>query len=232
MYILHIETSTVICSVAISRDLEILAHRDIAEGMNHTAMLTPAIEEMLKTASIAPRDLSAVAVGSGPGSYTGLRVGSSTAKAMAYSMGIPVIAVPTLMALAKAAFDRYPDAEFALPMLDARRREVYTALYDRSLQEVIPVSSVILNEDFFESALPDTDFIISCGDGSLKIGELESLAGNLKVDTTILCSAAHMVSIAVDSYHKGQHQDPLHFVSYYLKPPNITEAKKGGLATS
>ncbi len=124
------------------------------KGMNHTAMLAPAIEAIMNEFALTPADLSAIAVSSGPGSYTGLRVGSSTVKAMAYSLGKPILAVHTLKALAKAAFDQYPDAEYALPMIDARRREVYAALFDRTLNEIWPVSSVILDEAFFLEGLP------------------------------------------------------------------------------
>jgi tRNA threonylcarbamoyladenosine biosynthesis protein TsaB len=230
MYILHIETSTSICSIALSQHQTILASEDMREGMNHAAILAPAILRMLQSANLEPADLAAIAVSSGPGSYTGLRVGSSTAKGMAYSLGIPLIAVPTLLALAKAAFERHPDAQYALPMLDARRMEVYTALYDRELNEIQPVSSVILQEEYFKNSVPSTGVVVSCGDGCLKIGELADVVKNLQVDTSIESSAAHMVSLAVDMYHKGNFRDPLHFVPSYLKPPNITEPNKAGIS--
>lgn len=226
MNILHIETSTIVCSVALSKGSVMLEYLDMEEGMNHAALLAPAIERLLQSAYIGPTDLDAIAVCSGPGSYTGLRVGSATAKAMAYSLGKPLIAIPTLKALALAAFDQYPDAEFALPMIDARRQEVYTAIYRRSFEEVLPVSSVILTEEFFTHGIPVGGMIVSCGDGSLKIGDLASLAPDLRVDTSIICSARHMVALAVDAYVKGNFEDPLHFVPHYLKPPNITEPKK------
>lgn len=225
MYILHIETSTVICSVALSKGHTLLDSIDIEDGMNHAALLAPTIERLLQSASIKPTDLDAIAVCSGPGSYTGLRVGSATAKAMAYSLGKPLITIPTLRALAQAVFDQHPEAEFALPMIDARRREVYTAIYHRSFEEVLPVSSAILDEVFFQG-LPVSWMMVSCGDGSLKIGELTSLAPGLQVDTTIICSARHMVTLAEDAYMKGIFEKPLHFVPHYLKPPNITEPKK------
>ncbi|HQW02309.1 MAG TPA: tRNA (adenosine(37)-N6)-threonylcarbamoyltransferase complex dimerization subunit type 1 TsaB [Saprospiraceae bacterium] len=226
MYILHIETSTMVCSVALSKGKSVLDAIDLQDGMNHAALLAPTIERLLQSNSVKPSDLDAIAVCSGPGSYTGLRVGSATAKAMAYSLGKPLIAIPTLQALAQAAFDLHPEAEYALPMIDARRREVYTAIYSRSLEEVIPVSSVILTEEFFNHGIPVSGMIVSCGDGSLKIGEIGSLTPGLLVDTSIICSARHMVALAADAYMKGIFEDPLHFVPHYLKPPNITEPKK------
>lgn len=226
MYILHIETSTVVCSVALSKGQTLVASIDLEDGMNHTALLAPTIERLLQSASIKPGELDAIAVCSGPGSYTGLRVGSATAKAMAYSLDKPLIVIPTLQALAQAAFNQYPEAEFALPMIDARRREVYTAIYNRSLEDVLPVSSVILTEEYFSHGIPVNVMIVSCGDGSLKIGDLASLAPGLQVDTSIICSARHMVALAVDSFRKDKFEDPLHFVPHYLKPPNITAPKK------
>jgi tRNA threonylcarbamoyladenosine biosynthesis protein TsaB len=199
------------------------------EGMNHTAMLAPAIEAILKEADLAPADLHAIAVSSGPGSYTGLRVGSSTVKAMAYSLGRPILAVDTLKALAKAAFDRHPESEYALPMIDARRKEVYAALFDRTLNEIWPVSSVILDERFFLEGLPLGGKIIACGDGSAKIGDLALLAPHLSVDPAIRCSAGHLVPLAMDLFDTEKFQDPLHFVPYYHKPPNITEPKRAGM---
>ena len=230
MYILHIETATPICSVALSQGPDLLVYRDMQEGMNHTAMLTPMIEELLKSISIRPSDLGAISVSSGPGSYTGLRVGSSTAKAMAYSLNIPILAVPTLAALASAAFLANPDIDLALPMIDARRKEVYAALFDRAGQELWPASSVILEEKFFSDVLPQAGIIVGCGDGSLKIGDLAGLAGNFRVEQEILCSARHLVAPAWDLFQQGKVREALHFVPYYLKPPNITVPRQVGFA--
>lgn len=215
-----------VCSVALSKGKSVLDAIDLQDGMNHAALLAPTIERLLHSNAVKPSDLDAIAVCSGPGSYTGLRVGSATAKAMAYSLGKPLIAIPTLQALAQAAFDQHPESEYAIPMIDARRREVYTAIYSRSLEEVIPVSSAILNEEFFNHGILVSGIIVSCGDGSLKIGDLGNLMPGLLVDTSILCSARHMVSLAAVAFNKGHFEDPLHFVPHYLKPPNITEPKK------
>jgi tRNA threonylcarbamoyladenosine biosynthesis protein TsaB len=226
MYILHIETSTSICSIALSKDDELIAYRDMNEGMNHAAILAPAIQQLLNSENVLPEELTAIAVSSGPGSYTGLRVGGATGKAMAYALGKPLIAIPTLKALASAAFDQHPEARFALPMIDARRDEVYAALYDADLNELWPVSSVILNEAFFSGELPKNGQIICCGDGAAKIGGLADLAENLTIDELIRCSARHLKTLAWSQYQQGALQDPLHFVPFYLKPPNITKSKK------
>lgn len=229
MYILHIETSTSNCSVALSRDQMLIGCLDTKEGMNHTARLAPVIESLLSEHGLSPKELGGIAVSSGPGSYTGLRVGSSTAKAMAYSLGIPLIAVPTLSSLAWAVFNQHAEAVFALPMIDARRKEVYTTLIDRSGKEVWPVSSVVLEEEFFIKRVYSGGMTIACGDGALKISKLDCEAGKLDVDISIQASARHMIIPAWDRLRGGKTEDPLHFVPYYLKPPNITVPKKAGM---
>lgn len=224
MYFLHIETSTKICSAAISLDRDVIHYFDLTEGLNHTALLAPTIDQLLKFCEISPKDLGAISVSSGPGSYTGLRVGSSTAKAMAYSLKIPIIAVPTLLSLAKAGLDQYPEAMLAFPMIDARRNEVYTSLYDRSLSELLPTTSLIVDEKEVGEVLEGRKDIIACGDGSGKLGELAGRFGIL-VDPGIQCSARHLAGLAYDLFSEGRLSDAMHFVPFYLKPPNITRQK-------
>ena len=226
MYILHIETSTKICSVALSRDGDLLKYIDHQEGMNHTAILAPSIKMLLESFELKPKDLRAISVSSGPGSYTGLRVGSSTAKAMTYSLNIPLIAIPTLSSLAAAAFARYPEAELALPMLDARRNEVYTSLYNRDMDQIVTTSSVILENSVLFNLIPEDKTVICCGDGAQKLKQQQVLPSNLMVDEEIECSARHMISLVQQLLSRGEYSDPMHFVPYYLKPPNITQPGK------
>jgi tRNA threonylcarbamoyladenosine biosynthesis protein TsaB len=228
MYILHIETSTAVCSVALSRNGSMVALHETREGMNHTALLAPFIQQILESVSLKPEALGAIAVSSGPGSYTGLRVGGSTAKAMAYSLGIPLVAVPTLESLAGAIFEKHPGATYALPMIDARRKEVYTALYDHTLKEVWPVSSVILTEDFFLEKVAGLEQLYIGGDGAVKVAEMGALGQTLRVDVEIECSARHQIASTLDRIAQGKVVDPMHFVPDYLKPPNITVSKKHG----
>lgn len=222
MYILHIETSTKICSVALSKGEEVLGTLDLSEGTNHTAMLAPAIDQLLTSRGVQPSQLQAISVSTGPGSYTGLRVGSSTAKAMAYTLQIPILAVPTLLSLAGAAFERYPQAELAIPMCDARRDEVYAAIYDRQLDNLVPVSSLILQRDI-NDFLPAGKVIVMIGDGAEKL----NLEGSeiIIIDTTILCNAVHLVKPALAMMVNREWSDALHFVPFYMKPPNITKQK-------
>ena len=226
MYILHIETSTKICSVALSRDDQLMGYIDHEEGMNHTAILSPSIRKLLKTYSIKPSDLGFVTVSSGPGSYTGLRVGGATAKALAYSLNIPILGVPSLLALASAAFQTYPDAAFAWPMLDARRNEVFTSLYNRELEQVMLISSLIIEYPSVVDLIPINGKIVCCGDGASKINDLASAFPNLGIDTVIQSSARHLINPAWSLISEGKKGDPLHFVPDYLKPPNITQQRK------
>lgn len=224
IYILHIETSTRICSIALSREREIIEFLDLTEGMNHSALLAPAIDRLLKTNSLSPGDLSAISVSSGPGSYTGLRVGNSTAKAMAYALGIPLLAVPTLYALAHAALKQHPRANFAMPMLDARRNEVYTALYDNDLNEIIPVSSMILEQNALETLMSPHQLTVFCGDGSWKLAET-MIPENSVIDRSIHSSAVHLAGPAFEMFLGHRFSDVMHFVPFYLKPPNITKPR-------
>lgn len=229
MYILHIETSTKVCSVALSDDQRLLDVAEMTEGMNHSAQLAPMIEQLLERVGLKARQLGAVSVSSGPGSYTGLRVGGSTAKAMSYSLGIPLIPVPTLQALAVAAFSVVEEADFALPMIDARRKEVYTTLVDRSLSEVWPVSSAILEPSFVDGVIPGNGTIVACGDGAVKLMTLGLERPHIRIMTDLQCSARHLVGPAWAALEKKTVADPLHFVPEYLKPPNITTPKNMGL---
>ncbi len=225
MYILHIETSTKNCSVALSEKDVLLEVLEIGEEMNHTARLAPLIRSLLESKSLKPGDLGAVSVSSGPGSYTGLRVGCSTAKAMSYSLGIPLIGIPTLEALANEGFSRHPEADFVMPMIDARRREVYTAVYDRKLEQVIPPSSLILEENDLRQVLPAQGRIILCGDGASKANGVIR-EPRIVIDDTIVPCARILVGLAWKMMGEGRSSDPMHFVPFYLKPPNITRPRE------
>lgn len=199
---------------------------DHPEGLNHTAVLAPSIQHLLKSAGIHPSDLGAISISSGPGSYTGLRVGGSTGKAMAYSLKIPIVAVPTLSVLASAAFGRHPEADLALPMLDARRNEVYTSLYERDMTQIVPVRSVILEGSAIDDLIPAGRTIVCCGDGAFKMIDYSLNYSNLKVDLEIQSSARHMVDLAFKLLSAGGSSDAMHLVPSYLKPPNITQQRK------
>ena len=139
--ILNLETSTQICSVSLSEDGNVIGWKEDSEGRNHAKLLTVFIEDLLKEKGLNPEDLDAIAVSKGPGSYTGLRIGVSAAKGMAYALSIPLISVNTLKMLASGYLQNHQELRsqqniLVCPMIDARRMEVYSAIYDTSLSEI------------------------------------------------------------------------------------------------
>ena len=158
MIILHIETSTNVCSVALSENSDCLFFKSNTDGMNHAALLSVFIAEALEVLKSQDKKLSAVAVSSGPGSYTGLRIGVSTAKGLSYGLDIPLIAISTLEVLATEAINSIENAEdaFFCPMIDARRMEVYQALFNSSLNELAETSAAIIDKDSFISLCTKT----------------------------------------------------------------------------
>jgi tRNA threonylcarbamoyladenosine biosynthesis protein TsaB len=226
MYILHIETSTKVCSIAISKEDQVLEWEDKGDAMNHAAILAPMIEEMLRRCGLSARDLGGVSVSSGPGSYTGLRVGGSTAKSFAYSLNIPLIAVPTLEALSITAIEKHATASHILPMIDARRDEVYTSLFDRYLSILWPDLAARVSSQFIEENLSGQRKVVCCGDGAFKVKPFLADFPNLMIDEEIVCSARNLVKPAWSRMKKKDTDNPLHFTPRYLKPPNITQPRR------
>ena len=136
--ILNIDTSTSVCSVALARDGKMIALKENNEGLNHSVLLGTYIDEILKDNHMDAHCLDAVAISMGPGSYTGLRIGVSMAKGVCFGAGKPLIAVPTLQALALSVSERIREEALYCPMIDARRMEVYTAFFDRHKRSSIP----------------------------------------------------------------------------------------------
>lgn len=169
--ILNIETSTSVCSVAVSFDGMVLSHREDFEGRNHAAMLSGFIKDCLADISEKGLKPDAIAVSMGPGSYTGLRIGMSEAKGLAYALGLPLIGVSTLKLLAVTAmFSGYDfsDGTAFVPMIDARRMEVYTAAYDISLDTLMEPQPLVLDSDSYAALLESHDSTLFFGDGSDK----------------------------------------------------------------
>jgi tRNA threonylcarbamoyladenosine biosynthesis protein TsaB len=225
-YILNIESATDICSIAISQDDIVLTLQE-SQG-NHAAQMTLMIEECLKGAQLQMRDLSAVAVSHGPGSYTSLRVGASVAKGICYALDIPMIAIDTLEALALRAFKTVQDLDaLYCPMIDARRMEIYTATFKQSTEGVVlvePLKSLVVEENSFDKYFKMNQRIVLCGNGASKC------LGLIKNDKAIffdnICSSINMIPLSISYYYKQQFVDTAYYTPLYLKPPNITQAKK------
>lgn len=213
--ILSLETSTDICSVAIHHDGELLSDITIREPQAHAARLAPLIHQLLRETGRSPRDLQAIAISSGPGSYTGLRIGTSTAKGLCFALGIPLIAVPTLQLLAFDFIRRSEIDGFLCPMIDARRMEVYCAVYDNRLHTISDTAAIIVDEKSF-SELLDSHKMFFFGNGASKCRNVVSHSNAFFVDD-VLPSATSLGIRAQQKFLSNQFEDLNLFAPFYLK---------------
>jgi tRNA threonylcarbamoyladenosine biosynthesis protein TsaB len=230
-YILNIETATDICSIAVSYEGKILSLVEEANN-NHASRITLMIEEALAEAKINIKDLAAVAMSNGPGSYTSLRVGTSTAKGICYALDIPLIAVDTLTALAYSVFNDLEKADMLYcPMIDARRMEVYSVVFEEKgentegppLTILEPLNNVIVDENTFKNYFEQGKKIVLTGNGAAKCMEVINSVNILHVDK--LCSAAYLIPLSTEAFLKKAFVDVAYHTPQYLKSPNITTPK-------
>ena len=181
--ILYIETATDVCSVALSKGSEIIGLKEEAGGNNHAKHLLPFVDEVLKQAGVSMTEINGVAVSIGPGSYTGLRIGVSTAKGIAYTAGIPVMAVSSLESIAQGAKTLWAESSSEqpqiIPMIDARRMEVFTTRYDFDMNPLEEVASKIIDGTTFTELL-SKEKVLFCGNGMPKCKEILSAFPNAK----------------------------------------------------
>lgn len=216
IYILNIETATKNCSVSLAKNGETILCKEIAEqGYSHAEKLHVFIEEILKETGIGVTDLNAVAVSKGPGSYTGLRIGVSTAKGLCYALGIPLIAVDTLQVLAKQALSviNY-DGGYIVPMIDARRMEVYSAVYDGGLNRINDVQAEILTEESYTDC-PETFYFI--GDCQEKCQTVLKGTNFHFLSEIVFPSANEMSALSYEKFLKNEFEDVAYFEPFYLK---------------
>ncbi|MGI4751381.1 MAG: tRNA (adenosine(37)-N6)-threonylcarbamoyltransferase complex dimerization subunit type 1 TsaB [Janthinobacterium lividum] len=218
--ILQIETSTTSCSVALAQDGKVLSSRTINQRNIHAQVITVFIGEIFAENSLNFTELDAVAVSSGPGSYTGLRIGVSTAKGLCFSLEKPLIAVETLLAMAAGYLLRFPNPAketFLLcPMIDARRMEVYTALFDQDLKQIEATSAAIITAESFQNVL-NQHKIIFFGDGAAKCKTVLGDYPNAVFIDDFFNEAADMTFIAATRFARQQFEDVAYFEPYYLK---------------
>lgn len=216
--ILHIETSTEVCSVALSQD-GVCLHEEIdTTGRRHAEILAPFVKETVSFADSHAIPLDAVAVSAGPGSYTGLRIGVSTAKGLCYGRDLKLISIPTLKVLCTPILlyrEDIPDNALLCPMIDARRMEVYTAVYNRALQEIVPTSAVIVNEDSFKDLLEEHP-IYFFGNGAGKCRETIQHPNAHFIDG-IVPKASNMLPLAERALAVGDTVDVAYYEPFYLK---------------
>lgn len=229
--ILCIETGTDICSVGIAKEGELLSLRESDEGRDHARKVGVFVDELLHETGIAPDDLDAVAVGKGPGSYTGLRIGVSFAKGLCYGLQKPLVAVGSLDSLTEVAREDYEagilqidDWERAVlcPMVDARRMEVYTQLFDTTGRPLNEVSAEIIDERSFAEYRTGRQPFVIFGNGARKCAGL--LAGAEWVGVTP--SARGLARLAQQAFDEGRTEDVAYFEPFYLKDFVVMPSKR------
>jgi tRNA threonylcarbamoyladenosine biosynthesis protein TsaB len=219
--IICLETATNLCSVALCNNAGLISLKESNESKSHASLLTVFIEEILKENGLRTRDLDAVAVSKGPGSYTGLRIGVSVAKGIAYASSIPLIGIETTFSM---FWGIAPDPEqkpeihknlLYCPMLDARRMEVYYAIYDSGGQTIKEISAEIIDDDTF-SKIPESQEIVLFGDGAGKCKDVIKRP-NVHFEDNFRISASYMQKPAFRAFDNHQFEDVAYFEPLYLK---------------
>ena len=230
--ILSIETGTDICSVALANDGELMALRESDEGRDHAKKVARFVDELLRETGVQPSDIDAIAVGKGPGSYTGLRIGVSFAKGMCYALNIPLIAIGSLDALAEVAREDFEagildieEEDWAqaklCPMVDARRMEVYAQVFDVECKAQSDVVAEVVTEESFNEWRSKGKFVIF-GNGAKKCAEMLPDA----IIEDVVPSARGIVRLAEEAFNAGKFEDLAYFEPFYLKDFIVIPSKK------
>ncbi|MCI7140793.1 tRNA (adenosine(37)-N6)-threonylcarbamoyltransferase complex dimerization subunit type 1 TsaB [Alistipes sp.] len=229
--ILCIETGTDVCSVGIARDGELLSLRESDEGRDHARKVGVFVDELFRETGIAPDDLDAVAVGKGPGSYTGLRIGVSFAKGLCYGLQKPLLSVGSLDALVEVAREDYEagilsveewDRALLCPMVDARRMEVYAQIFDTEGRALNEVSAEVVDAQSFAPYRDQGRPFVIFGSGARKCADV--LSGATLVE--VAPSARGLVRLAQQAFDEGRTEDIAYFEPFYLKDFVVTTSKK------
>jgi tRNA threonylcarbamoyladenosine biosynthesis protein TsaB len=226
--ILNIETSTNVCSTALTAEGQILSHFEDYSGQNHAALLSDFIKGCMDHLEDHELKLEAVAVSLGPGSYTGLRIGLSEAKGLAYALNIPLIGIDTLQLLTSrvmfSVLDIDPETIF-VPMIDARRMEVYTAAYDFAFTQLMKPAPLILDENSYADLLATGHPVLFFGNGSDKAKDVIK-AGNATFVPEVVPVAVDMIALAELKHSRREFLDLAYSVPTYLKDFQATKPKK------
>ena len=221
-FILHIETSTKNCSVSIAKCGELISLKEINNGAySHSEMLHPLIKEALLESKLTIKEIEAIAVGKGPGSYTGLRIGVSAAKGLCFANDIPLISINSLEILAHSTTI---DKGYIIPMIDARRMEVYSAIYDESYALIRETKADIIDEHSFCDKLQNHT-VYFLGDGAEKCKET-IVHKNAVFIKNVFPSAKEMTQLSYDKYKENKIEDIAYFEPFYLKNFVATQEKK------
>lgn len=213
--ILSLETSAKVCSVAIHDYGNLVATKEIHIEQSHASKLAVLVEEVVKESKIEVSQLSAVGISSGPGSYTGLRIGTSTAKGLCFGLGIPLISMGSLNLLAHQMSKQNPTHAYLCPMIDARRMEVYCEVFDSSLKVIRPIEAKIIEPSSFVDLLERNE-VIFFGDGSDKCKD-QITHPNARFVSGIYAAAAEMGRPVYEKFKKQQFENMVTFEPHYLK---------------
>ena len=216
--LLSLETSSPVCSVALHRTGELVGQSELRLEKSHSSHLSLLTSQLLANAGYRLADLAAVAVSDGPGSYTGLRIGAAAAKGLCYALDVPLLAVSTLRALAwqAAAGTARPDAYLYCPMLDARRLEVYAALYRHDGQQVLAPTSLILDADTLAEQMARQP-VLCFGSGAAKFRPLVAGNPNVSFLAGLVPSAVAVGALAQQAYERQEFRDVAYYEPFYLK---------------
>ena len=223
--LLCIETSGKNCSVALFEDLQLVSIREVhTEQFSHSENLHIFIEQVLKESKLQPKAIKAIAISAGPGSYTGLRIGVATAKGLCYGWDIPLIALPTLRILAEQVSYEFTDIEYIIPMIDARRMEVFTAVYSHDFSPILGERAEILTESTFDTYL-NKGKTIFLGDGITKFQAI-CKHKNAYFWENKFPSAKQMGRLALEKYQAQAFEDIAYFEPFYLKEVYLVKNEK------
>ena len=230
-YILIIETATEVCSVALAQDGRVIDLEESKEGQNHSRLVSVFAEKLLSRNGINSSELSAVGVSKGPGSYTGLRIGVSTAKGICFASNIPLIAVGTLESMAQHVSKNHGDYGIPeglpvlyCPMIDARRMEVFSMLLNQEGEILKPISAEIISPEFLAEELA-THRVVFFGNGAAKCKNILT-SQNAVFTGNITASAKYMNELVWNAYNKKRFEDVAYFEPFYLKDFVATVSKK------
>ncbi len=218
--ILNIETATGVCSVALAKDGKLLGLKESDTKNNHASVLTLFMDEVIKTAGVTLSDLDAIAVSEGPGSYTGLRIGVAAAKGLCFALDRPLIAVNTLQAMSLGMANSISSGKISnvlyCPMIDARRMEVYCAIFDEKYNKVRETRAEIIEENSFKEFLVKNK-VVFAGDGALKCRSFIEQHPNAIFSETFQTSAKFMITLSEKKFSEGKFENLAYFEPYYLK---------------
>ena len=224
-YILNLETSTQQCSVALAKDgICISKKKLLAENFSHSEKLHLFIKDVLNESDHVISDLDAIAISKGPGSFTGLRIGVASAKGLCFALDLPLIAINTL-ALMVQPFFLQKDFDFFIPMLDARRMEVYTTIFDQNKNIILPTIAIVLNEDSFVNQVLDRNCLI-IGNGASKFKNLQPKIKAHYNKEIYFPSAEDMCFLAWEKFRNKDFESLSAFEPYYLKDFQTISSKK------